>query len=955
MEYDYQIDLIKKSNLFDSEYYRSHYDFNENIDPVFHFITEGWRLGYNPNPEFDTKKYIEMNQDVLTININPLLHYVSVMKNNSPGSEDRVIEKQKIKKELEIIVKSNLFDRDFYTSNYRSYLEATRLSPEEHFVIIGAKLGLNPNSEFNIEEYIKNNPTLSNLHINPFVHYLAQGAQKSKATKDIKYSSDELYQNMYLIHKSKLFDEAFYLATYDKYLQNLDVSPLEHYLTNGWLQGFNPSKSFITNDYLKLYPDVKKSGENPLVHHLRYGQNEGRFTNIQSYHNRNYYKNQIAEKDQFLSLAESFNLFRNNRNQSTDHIKKIVPLILPVYGNLPLLKKCVNSIFSNTRIPFKLIIIDDANEDHEIIEYLNSLLNTKENVLLLRNQANSGFIKSVNSALPYIDYHFALVNSDIEVPDGWLERLLYPICTNSNIASTTPFTNAGTICSFPVTLKDNSLFESMPLSIIDKAFQIIDQRNYIEIPTAVGFCMGVNKEIVDRIGFFDEERFHRGYGEENDWCMRALNEGYSNVIVQNLFVYHKHGGSFSEDEKNMLLNSNLKALGKIHPQYNDTVGEYIARDPLAITRNIITALLISQLDSDLVLHIDHSLGGGANLYSEEIIQNNLKNDKPVLLFTYDIDGVLYLTLLYRDYTCKFKTSDYNQILNFLRIINIKEIFFNNIYLYQTPFDIIDTVVFLKKERPNIYITFPVHDYYSICPSLNLLNSEKKYCGASTDIPTCSACLSSLKPSLSKGVPSSLPSTFFEIGIEKWRSKWKTLLSISDSILCFSENSKSIFTKVYPHLSEKINLIPHKVQYLPKNTSSKSIYIGIIGNINFSKGRQIIHEMISIIEYNNLNVHFVLFGSIDQKPSSKHFHYQGRYKRENLAQIISLYKIDVFFISSVWPETFSYTTEELITLDQKVACFDIGAPAERIKNYDHGILIPKIEALTALKYLIESAN
>ena len=42
----------------------------------------------------------------------------------------------------------------------------------------------------------------------------------------------------------------------------------------------------------------------------------------------------------------------------------------------------------------------------------------------------------------------------------------------------------------------------------------------------------------------------KGYGEENDWSMRARQIGYKNIIVPNLFVYHKHGGSFSHVEKN---------------------------------------------------------------------------------------------------------------------------------------------------------------------------------------------------------------------------------------------------------------------------------------------------------------------------------------------------------------------------------------------------------------------
>jgi glycosyltransferase involved in cell wall biosynthesis len=49
-------------------------------------------------------------------------------------------------------------------------------------------------------------------------------------------------------------------------------------------------------------------------------------------------------------------------------------------------------------------------------------------------------------------------------------------------------------------------------------------------------------------------------------------------------------------------------------------------------------------------------------------------------------------------------------------------------------------------------------------------------------------------------------------------------------------------------------------------------------------------------------------------------------------------IDLIFIPSIWPETFSYTTEEAIMMDVPVAVFNIGAPAERVKKYNKGLVL-----------------
>jgi glycosyltransferase involved in cell wall biosynthesis len=64
------------------------------------------------------------------------------------------------------------------------------------------------------------------------------------------------------------------------------------------------------------------------------------------------------------------------------------------------------------------------------------------------------------------------------------------------------------------------------------------------------------------------------------------------------------------------------------------------------------------------------------------------------------------------------------------------------------------------------------------------------------------------------------------------------------------------------------------------------------------------------------------------------------------------KIDIIFIASIWPETFSYTTEEVIKMGLPVASFDIGAPAERIAKYDKGLIISDMTAGTAVEEILK---
>lgn len=69
------IDIISLSPYFEKNYYKKLYLKDEDIDPAVHYLTIGYKKGYNPSPLFDTKAYLKANQDVAALNTNPLIHY----------------------------------------------------------------------------------------------------------------------------------------------------------------------------------------------------------------------------------------------------------------------------------------------------------------------------------------------------------------------------------------------------------------------------------------------------------------------------------------------------------------------------------------------------------------------------------------------------------------------------------------------------------------------------------------------------------------------------------------------------------------------------------------------------------------------------------------------------------------------------------------------------------------
>ena len=643
----------------------------------------------------------------------------------------------------------------------------------------------------------------------------------------------------------------------------------------------------------------------------------------------------VAPKDYF----ESFDAQKYSLNGER------VDIVIPVYNGLEYLRPLFKSIKENTTANYRLIVIDDASPNQEVKPLLKELLREHESAVLLENEQNLGFVKSVNRALQEVQRDFVILNTDTEVPPLWLERLLYPIKKMDKVASTTPFTNAGTVASFPNFLEDNLIFEGLKLEVLDKHFmQVNAAKHYASMPTGVGFCMGVNYKLTQEIGFFDEESFGKGYGEENDWCQRAIEHGYKNLLVPNLYVYHKHGGSFSADLKQKLLGENYAKLLEKHPTYDKQVQEYISKDPHKILRKMLVIRASSSANPLWVL-IDHAIGGGANHYANELLDRQKESQRNTLKITYDFYTNEYKCYYhYKSYQFNFILKSIDELEELLNYCEIEEIFLNSLVSYPLQKETLEFLDILTN-REFISLTIPIHDFFALCPSYNLLDESGSYCGVPS-VQQCKECISKNRQEWRN---------FFsgEVDIESWREWWGKLLNKSDKVLCFSNSSKELLNRAYPSLSDsKIKVIPHVVEgiaplQMPNKSANEPFVIGVLGGINYVKGALVIKELVGLIEQQNLNMKVVVIGEITEPISSKKFSVTGRYEKAELPALIKRYRVDLFLIPSIWPETFSYTSQEVMLMGMPLMVFNLGAPAERVKEYNKGYIVEQISAKAVL--------
>lgn len=618
----------------------------------------------------------------------------------------------------------------------------------------------------------------------------------------------------------------------------------------------------------------------------------------------------------------------------------VFDIVIPIYNGYDYLGPLFQSIFRNTSSPYRLIIIDDASPDPRIEQFLNNLKKEKADVLEiihLRNEKNLGFIASVNRGFDLVKNHCILLNTDVEVPSGWIERLMHPILNDSKIASVTPMTNAGTICSFPHWLEDNPLPEGWNLEDIDHFFKEIDASACdTNLPTSVGFCMGINQKALEEVGTFDPI-YGRGYGEENDWCMRALHKGYHHKIAGNLFVYHKHGGSFASQEKVALMKKNSIILKKRYPEYETLIQDFIRKDPLKQLREFIWIRLKTQEAISRILIIDHEFGGGANLYRDQLIEKYLFEDKCVILLTFNriLQRYTINFSLNKKERYTYAIKDLNILDALVKIFQVETLYLNSIVGFLQPLDVLTSIKKVVQSN-SLHFIIPLHDYYAVCPSFTLINNKGVFCQLPESKDTCRNCLKAHQD---------IFKTFNNCeDIVVWRKSWKALLESAEKLLCFSESSKEILEKIYPELGKKFVLRPHEVTGLRKikvNNKCKSAEItniAILGGINHAKGSSIVTNLLKKIEEKEIPLVLHLFGEIDKNIHSPSFVEHGRYRREDLPVLMESFQIDLCIIPSICPETFSYTTEEVIKMGLPLIVFDIGAPAERTRKYSKGTVI-----------------
>lgn len=231
------------------------------------------------------------------------------------------------------------------------------------------------------------------------------------------------------------------------------------------------------------------------------------------------------------------------------------------------LKKFLPSVIKHAETA-RVIVADNCSTD-DSIEYLKTY---HPEVEIVQNDMNGGFAKGYNEALSQITAtYYLLLNSDIEVSEGWLLPL-YEMIQQEGVAACQPkiksysdresFEHAGACGGYI----DYNYFPFCRGRILNEVEKDHGQYDSIsEVFWASGAALMIRSSLFHKLGGFDEEFF--AHMEEIDLCWRLKKRGYKIMVNPESTVYHVGGGTLAYNSpKKVYLNfrNNLLMLIKNH-------------------------------------------------------------------------------------------------------------------------------------------------------------------------------------------------------------------------------------------------------------------------------------------------------------------------------------------------------------------------------------------------------
>jgi GT2 family glycosyltransferase len=607
-----------------------------------------------------------------------------------------------------------------------------------------------------------------------------------------------------------------------------------------------------------------------------------------------------------------------------------VAVVIPVHRGEALTLACIASVLETVPKGAHVIVVEDASPEPGLVSALLAMARQRR-IRLVRRTGNGGFPAAANAGLRAAGARdVVLLNSDTLVPPGWLEGLREAAHAAPDIGSATPLSNEATILSYPKQGGGNPMPDRTELRRLARMAATANPGAVVEIPTGIGFCLYVRHDCLEQVGLFREDVFAQGYGEENDWCLRARHLGWRHVAAAGVFVAHAGGASFG-NARVALLERNLAELERLHPGYGALIEEFQAANPLAEMRRRLDRARWrrGRMPAGSVILITHAESGGVRRQvATRAAALRAEGLRPILLRPGP------------DQSCMVDDESVADAFPGL--------------CYRLPEEMPALVRLLAAERPRhvelhhllghhhdvtrlaeslgIDCDIHLHDYFFFCQRIALVGADRRYCGE-PDVSGCAACLadagSNFKETIS--VPALLTRSAADLAAAR-----RVVAPTQDVATRMRRHFPALRPDVMPW-EDDAALTPPPIPRL-----SRRRHVCVPGAIGVEKGYDVLLACARDAAARDLPLDFTVVGyTIDDTrllDTGRAF-VTGEYTEEEAETLLRAQFADLAFIPSIWPETWCFTLSQAWRAGLRVACFDLGAPAERVRARGWGWILP----------------
>lgn len=602
--------------------------------------------------------------------------------------------------------------------------------------------------------------------------------------------------------------------------------------------------------------------------------------------------------------------------------RRKIDIVIPVYSGVDDTLACIRSVVATAGALAEIVVINDASPDPDMAARLEAMA-TAGGITLLHNPVNLGFPATANLGMTlHPDRDVVMLNADTELYGDWLDRLRAAAYGEPRIATVTPLTNSGSIASYPAS--ENPDLPAAEAEALDCLAARINCGVTVDIPTAVGFCMYMRRDAMDEVGVFDDVLFAKGYGEENDFCLRAAKAGWRNLLTADIYVRHAGSKSFG-GRRAALLERNLRLLNLRHRGYDASIQAYLKLDPVHYARRRLDEARLADIAGPYVLVVSLALDGGVSRAVDERTAALRKVGFTTLLLAPDPK---------RPGTCKITPdtpgfddlrfhipTELDAFDALLRRLEIDHIELH--HFLDHPPEVIEALFALG--RP---VDIAVHDYVWYCPRITLLNKSGRYCGE-PDVGACQACIDKNGGRLKEAIPVA--------ALRERSARWLTTArDVSVPSPSVARRMEAQFPGVTFRVEPLEPDVPVPVRPIAKPRTTDRVKVALIGAIGDHKGYSILLAMARHAAKHDLPLDFVVIGFTRDDQAliaTGQVFVTGRYDEDEVPELIRREAPDVILFLSVFPESWCYSLSHALHAHVPVAALELGAIGDRLGGTD----------------------